>query len=274
MPARLDAIAAAPEKAAAGVGTSAVDMPAAPLDAGPLFRQAGAEGTLLVYDVRRDKLLAYNPARARAAYPPASTFKIFNSLIGLETGAVKDVDSDKLPWDGHVYTIGGKAILPEVCNGDVPLRTAFPNSCVPAYQALARRVGPAPYRHYLAAAGYGNQDLSGPVDAFWLTGKLRITAYQQIDFLRQVAARTLPFSPRTYAEALDIMVTERTPAYTLRAKTGWAGAAQPEVGWWVGWVERGGDTYVFAMNLDLTRPELGRARMEITRAVLGQLGVL
>jgi beta-lactamase class D len=247
---------------------------AAPLDAASLFQAAGTDGTLLIYDARRDKLHAYNPERASRGYVPASTFKIFNSLIGLETGAVKDVDNDRLPWNGRVHMVGGKAVLPAACNADVPMRVAFPNSCVPAYQVLARRVGLAPYQRYFAAARYGNQDLSGPIDQFWLNGKLRVTAYDQIDFLRQVVAESLPFSPRTYAQVKSIMVNERTPDYTLRAKTGWADNVSPDVGWWIGWVERGDDAYLFAMNLDITKPEHAKARMEITRAVLKQMGVL
>ncbi|MBY4947355.1 class D beta-lactamase [Cupriavidus respiraculi] len=248
--------------------------PAVPLDAAALFQAAGTDGTLLIYDPRRDRLHAYNPERAARGYVPASTFKIFNSLIGLETGAVKDVDNDRLPWNGRVHLVGGKAVLPAACNADVPLRVAFPNSCVPAYQTLARRVGRAPYQRYFAAARYGNQDLSGPIDQFWLNGKLRVTAYDQIDFLRQLVAESLPFSPRTYAQVKSIMVNESTADYTLRGKTGWADNVSPDVGWWIGWVERGGESYLFAINLDITRPEHAKARFDITRAALRQMGVL
>ncbi|AGW94062.1 penicillin-binding transpeptidase domain-containing protein [Cupriavidus sp. DF5525] len=245
-----------------------------PLEAAPLFRETGTAGTMVIYDLRRDRMLTYNPQRAATQYSPASTFKILNSLIGLESGAVADVDHDKLPWDGKVWLVGGKAILPEACNAEVPLRVAFPNSCVPAYQALARRVGSAAYRRYLSASHYGNADSSGPVDRFWLNGTLRISAYQQIDFLKGLVQRTLPFSPATFAAVDDITVMERGAGYTLHAKTGWADSAQPAVGWLVGWVERGGDNYLFALNLDLVRPEHAKARMEIARAALRQAGAL
>ncbi len=245
------------------------------MDLAPLFRAAGTDGTLLVYDMRRDRMLAYNPERAATPYSPASTFKIFNSLIGLETGAVKDTDQDRLPWDGKPWlSSDGKPILPEVCNGDVTLRVAYRNSCVPAYQELARRVGTDTYRRLLTQANFGNHDVSGPVDMFWLNDVLKISAYQQIDFLKAVVNRTLPYSARSYDMLADIMVIERTPAYTIRAKTGLADSGGPVVGWWVGWVQRGDDTYLFAMNLDRTRPEHAKARIDITRAALRQIGVL
>ncbi|KUE90054.1 class D beta-lactamase [Cupriavidus necator] len=265
---------------AIGFGLLASTLPAlaapkeVPLDAAALFRQADATGTMVIYDLRRDRMLTYNKPRAATQYSPASTFKILNSMIGLESGAVADVDHDKLPWDGKVWLVGGKAVLPDACNADVPLRVAFPNSCVPAYQALARRVGSAAYQRYLTASHYGNANSSGQVDRFWLNGTLQISAYQQIDFLKGVVQRTLPFSPTTFKAVDDITVMERTAGYTLHAKTGWADSAKPAVGWLVGWVERGDDNYLFALNLDMVQPEHAKARMEIARAALRQAGAL
>lgn len=249
-----------------------------PLDIKPLFDAAGTQGTMLVYDVSRARMYSYNPERARIAYSPASTFKIFNSLIGLETGAVADVDNDQLPWDGKVWTHHGKPILPAVCNAGVSLRLALKNSCVPAYQTLARRVGSEQYRRFLGAAHFGNADVSGPVDQFWLNNRLKITTYQQIAFMRAVAGRTLPgISARSY-DALDDILTieksEKAPAYTLRAKTGWSARDNIDVGWWVGSVTRGNDVYVFAMNMDMARIEQGPKRLEIGRAALRQVGAL
>ncbi|WP_341248038.1 OXA-1206 family carbapenem-hydrolyzing class D beta-lactamase [Cupriavidus pauculus] len=258
--------------AAAASAAYAADVP---LDAKPLFDAAGVDGTMVVYDVRRQRTLTYNPKRAAIAYSPASTFKIFNALIGLETGAVADVDNDKLPWDGKVWMHHGKPILPAVCNGDVSLRVALKNSCVPAYQALARRVGTTQYRKYLSAAHFGNADVEGPVDRFWLNGHLRISTYQQVDFLRDAAAHQVPLiSAHSFAALDDILTIEKTADYTLRAKTGWSTADKMDVGWWVGWVTHGDDTYVFAMNLDMPQPEVGAKRQEIARAVLKQVGAL
>jgi len=258
--------------AAAASAAYAADVP---LDAKPLFDAAGVDGTMVVYDVRRQRTLTYNPKRAAIAYSPASTFKIFNALIGLETGAVADVDNDKLPWDGKVWMHHGKPILPAVCNGDVSLRVALKNSCVPAYQALARRVGTTQYRKYLSAAHFGNADVQGPVDRFWLNGHLRISTYQQVDFLRDAAAHQVPLiSAHSFAALDDILTIEKTADYTLRAKTGWSTADKMDVGWWVGWVTHGDDTYVFAMNLDMPQPEVGAKRQEIARAVLKQVGAL
>jgi beta-lactamase class D len=135
-------------------------------------------------------------------------------------------------------------------------------------------VGDAAYQRYLVASDYGNANSSGPIDRFWLNGTLKISAYQQIDFLKNLVQRTLPFSPATFDVIEDITVTERTADYTLHAKTGWDDSAKPAVGWLVGWVERGDDDYLFVLNLDLLQPEHAKARLEIVRAALHQAGVL
>lgn len=118
------------------------------------FAAAGTVGTLLIYDLRQDRTLVHNPDRARARFTPASTFKIPNSLIGLETGAVRDADSEIFKWDGVT-----RQIAP--WNRDQTLRSAIRDSVVPVYQEIARRIGSERMRHYVARIGYGNNDI-GP----------------------------------------------------------------------------------------------------------------
>ena len=245
-----------------------------PLQIETLLRETDTDGTVVIYDLRFDRMWTYNPQRAAKPYSPASTFKIMNSLIGLDSGAVADIEHDKLPWDGKVWLIGGEALLPRACDADISLRVAFPNSCVPAYQALARRVGSAKYQSYLAASRYGNAGSSGPVDLFWLNGNLRISALEQIDFLKRLVLRTLPFSTDTFNAVDELSIIERTATYTLHWKTGWADSEHPAVGWLVGWLERDDDRYLFALNIDLRKPEHAAARMIIMRAALKQAGML
>jgi beta-lactamase class D len=71
-----------------------------------------------------------------------------------------------------------------------------------------------------------------------------------------------------------MMAVETTATYTIRAKTGYVFSTKPAVGWWIGWVERGPDTYFFAMNMDLNRPEQAKARIAITKKVLKELGAI
>ena len=232
------------------------------------FTDAGTDGAMVAYDPKTNAAVVVNPQRAGRGYLPASTFKIVNSLIGLETGAAKDVDAEVFVWDGSDFKV-------KDCNRDQTLTSAFRLSCVPVYQQLARRIGAERFASWLAVLNYGNRDVGGAeVDQFWLQGKLRITAWEQVAFLARLAAGKLPFSARTIALVHAMMVSEQTPTMILRAKTGLASAAAPPIGWWVGWIERDGQIRIFALNLDVRNPEHLQARIEIGKAILRELGAL
>ncbi len=54
----------------------------------PVVDTTGFAGVVLVYDVRRDRFRAVHAERADGRLVPASTFKVLNSLVALETGVV------------------------------------------------------------------------------------------------------------------------------------------------------------------------------------------
>jgi beta-lactamase class D len=129
-------------------------------------------------------------------------------------------------------------------------------------------------KEYVTRAHYGNEDISGGIDLFWLEGGLRISPRQQIAFLRKLYDGDLPFSPHTMETVKDIMVLERTGEYVLRGKTGWAARPEKETGWFVGYLERGKDVYFFANCIDIRKDEDTRARVAITRQILQSLGLM
>ena len=234
------------------------------------FEAAGVTGTLVVYDPGRGQTLVHDAGRAREPFLPASTFKVLNSLIALETGVVADTN-EVFRWDGTERSI------PQ-WNRDHTLATAFENSVVWAYQDIARRIGPERMEDYVARARYGNADIGGGIDLFWLTGTLRISALEQVDFLRRLHERDLPFSERSVALVEGIMVEERRGGATLHAKAGWAALddldpPQTDIGWYVGFVEQNGQAVYFALNADLERPEQAGARKAVVLEVLADLGV-
>lgn len=226
------------------------------------FQQAGVKGTILIYDLKKSRYLVYNAKRANTGYIPASTFKIFNSLVALETGVVKD-ENEVIKWDGV------KREIPE-WNQDHTMKSAIKVSAVWFYQELARRIGEKRMQRYINLTNYGNRDIGGGIDKFWLEGDLRITPKEQIDFLVKLHNNNLPFSPRAIAIVKNIITTEKTDNYVLRGKTGWKG----KVGWYVGYLESGGNTYFFATELDIAAPKDTKARIEITRSILKDMGML
>lgn len=236
---------------------------------GAYFHAAEVHGCFLLYDLQRNEYLVYNPKRTNTGFLPASTFKIFNSLVALETGAVRD-ESEVIKWDGVER-------MAPAWNQDHNMRSAFKNSTVWFYQEMARRVGRERMQQYVNKAGYGNRNIGGRIDSFWLDGDLRTTAKQQIEFLVKLHRSRLPFSPRVIKIVKDIFIAERTDQYLLRAKTGWAGLGDksvPQVGWWVGYVERGNEAYFFAMNIDIKKDEDAAVRKSITKSILREIKVI
>jgi beta-lactamase class D len=127
---------------------------------------------------------------------------------------------------------------------------------------------------YYDAAGYGNRKTNGFGVDYWNKGDLRVTPREQIEFLVKFHQNRLPFSPQVIGTVKDIMTEEKTGTYTLRAKTGWSDAYSPQVGWWVGYVERAGEAYFFATEIDIQKPEDAAKRKEITKKILRELKII
>jgi beta-lactamase class D len=240
------------------------------IDLGRHFLELEVEGSIRIYDAKGDLTFQHNPQRNQTAFLPASTFKILNSLIALETGVIAD-EKSVFTWDG----ISRK--IPE-WNRDLTMKEAFNLSAIWYYQVIARRVGYDRMKKWVTLSGYGNQNIGNAdeIDRFWLEGKLRITPQEQIQFLRRLYNNELPFSARSLSIVKDMMVVEKTPEYTIRGKTGWVGVADdvtPKIGWYVGYLEKGKDVYFFATNIEIRNPKDPSYRKELTRRCFQDLGI-
>lgn len=230
------------------------------------FFDLGTEGTFVGYKVEDYLIIASDKVRSGEDRLPASTFKVPNSLIALETGVVADPDKDVFKWDGTKRSI-------EAWNQDHTLRSAIAASAVPVYQEIARRIGAERMQKYLDLFDYGNRNIGGGIDQFWLTGDLRIDPMQQVEFLDRLRRGVLPVSKRSQELVRDILPVVKVGDAVIRYKTGLLGAerGQPSLGWVVGWAEKGRQQTVFAMNMDCKRPELIQARMTVTQQCLTDL---
>lgn len=226
-----------------------------------------AEGCFLLYDLNNDSLLSYNPDRCSQRFIPASTFKIFNSLAALETGAVKN-EFEVIKWDSvkRFY---------DMWNQDLDMKRAFRFSAVWFYQELARRIGEEKMQKFISENHYGNENISGGIDRFWLDGDLRISPNEQLEFLKKLYSDSLTFSKHTQDVVKQVMLYEEDDNYKIRAKTGWGIRFEDNVGWFVGWVEKNDNVYFFVNNCETREPGDGYpARIEITKKILSVLGIL
>lgn len=239
------------------------------------IKENGIEGSFSVYDLKNDKYILSSADQFRQEFIPASTFKICNSLIGLETGVIAD-ENFMLKWDGK---------LRDNLNWDKDntLASAFKYSTVWYYQELARRVGEEKMKYWITKARYGNGNIGGGIDMFWLNGDLRITPEKQILFIKDLYLNKLPFSQRSMDIVKKIMIAKQTDKYTLRGKTGWAiledtsASALNNIGWYVGYVEKEDNTYFFATCVQADEAHTGNfknIRIDLTIKMLKELGII
>jgi len=219
-------------------------------------------GCIVIYELNENKYVIYNKERCNQRFLPASTFKILNSLIALETGVIKD-ENEIIPWDSVARQF-------DKWNSDQTLRTAIKYSAVWAYQELARRIGQERMQHFVDTVRYGNCNIGGGIDHFWLDGALQISPIEQVEFLKRLYSDSLPFSKRNLGIVKDIMINDKGVNYILRGKTGWAGST----GWYAGYLEANNDTYFFANNIEIVNDEDAAARIGIVREIFKSMDLL
>ncbi len=234
------------------------------------FQAEQVSGTIALFDSADGSLSCSDVALCSKPTIPASTFKIANSMIALETGVVEDAET-VLPWDGKTYPVSE-------WNQNNTLRSAIRVSCAPCFQAIARKIGPERMKEWVIKLDYGNHDTSGPVDQFWLTGPLRISPLQQIDFLRRFDAGKLPISTRTAETVRDVITLDVGQSHVLRGKTGLNQPPDfPELAaWFVGWLELGERRIFFAtlINAHAKDVDVKPTRRRVTERVLRSLQLL
>ena len=237
-----------------------------------LFEDAGATGTLLVVDERDGTRHVHDAARARQRFVPASTFKIPHLLFALDAGIATDT-AQTFRWDGVPRRFAH-------WNRDQTLAEAMRGSTVWVFQGFARALGERRERRYLRRLGYGNRRVSGGIDRFWLDGGLAISAAEQIEFLQRLRRDALPFDATHQRLVKDLLLIERIEAegrsgFALYGKTGWTFDAEPQLGWFVGWVDTADGAVFFALNMDMPGGAVDAPKREaIVRAALRSIGAL
>lgn len=228
-------------------------------------------GSIVVFDKENTTYYSNDFKWAEEGHLPASTFKIPNSIIALETGVISN-DSTIIKWDGNPRRL-------KVWEQDLTLRDAFRVSCVPCYQEIARKIGVRLMREFLDKLQYPGMvfDSSG-IDNFWLEGDSKISQMQQIDFLNRFYFSKLPVSDRTVQIVKTIMLSESTDKYRLSGKTGWGIRDGKDNAWYVGFLETNNKVYFFATNVipkeGFDMDNFTTARMEVSKSALKSMGLL
>jgi len=238
------------------------------------FDENKVEGCFALMDNATGKFTVYNLSRYRdSSYLPASTFKIVNSLIGLQTGKIIN-DSMLIKWDGIKRTV-------DAWNKDLTMYEAFRVSAVPYYQEVARRIGKDTMQYWLDSLKYGARTdtslakIRSAVDTFWLDNTIKMTPDQQLGLVKRLYFDQLPFF-KTYQEMVKrAMLFEDNANYRLGYKTGWGYTEKSHaLDWVVGWVEENRHPYFFVLNVESPDKnfDMQPVRLKMLKDILTQLG--
>lgn len=233
------------------------------------FDAKNVDGCFTMLNNSDGQVTVYNMALDTMRFLPASTFKIVNSLIGLETGAITGPDM-VIKWDGVKR---GNSDW----NKDMNMKEAFKLSNVAYYQEVARRVGRDSMQRFIDSVGYGNRNISGAIDSFWLNNKLKISPDEQLGLMKRLYFDQLPFRKSVQQAVREAMVQEDNTAYKLSYKTGWGWDEQGyAIGWLTGWIEENRHVYFFVTFVRSKDKDIDMkpVRIGITKDILKQLGFL
>ena len=228
-------------------------------------------GVILICDPQAETYYSNDFDWAKKGQLPASTFKIPNSMIALETGVVENLQTT-FKWNGEKRHF-------KIWEQDMDFKNAFQLSCLPCYQGIAKRVGVDRMNGWLDKLAYTDKITvdSNNIDLFWITGDWQITPFQQIDFLKRLYNSKLPISGKTERIVKELMRIEENEAYTLNGKTGWSFDEETNNGWFVGYLETNEQVFFFATNVEpkegFNMKKFPVVRKEVTRAALSSLGI-
>lgn len=221
------------------------------------------DGSFVLYDAAEDSWQIYNKEYATARISPASTFKIYSALFGLESGIITPTHS-LIPWDGQEY-------MYETWNADQTLKSAMQNSVTWYFQALDRQTGLSSIKDYIQKIGYGNQLAQGDTSSYWMNS-LKISPVEQVEMLNKFYYNKFGFSPENIKTIKDSIRLYSSDNGTLSGKTGTQEVnGENTSGWFVGYVEKDDHTYFFATNIQSKKLASGPLATELTFSILSDL---
>ncbi len=203
-----------------------------------------ASGEILVQD---------GPCGTRES--PASTFKIALSLMGYDSGYLKDAGTPSIAYKDEY-----RAMMDSWKVTTTP-KSWMEDSVVWYSQVMTKALGPEKFKTYVNSFHYGNGDLAGDAGKSngltnaWLGSSLQVSPAEEVAFVRRMLSGQLPVAKDAIAKTKAII--PEFPAaddWTVYGKTG-SGLRRNadgtktgglQFGWFVGWATKGKRTIVFA----------------------------
>jgi len=227
---------------------------------------SGYEGSFVLYDLKNDTWNIYDMDHATLRTSPNSTYKIYDALFGLEEGIITPTDSS-IAWNGVYYSF-------EAWNADQDLYSAMESSVNWYFQEIDRQLGASAIRNYIKRIGYGNENINSDLSSYWMQSTLKISPVEQVELLADLYNNDLGFTPENVNTVKDSICLFSSENESFYGKTGTGRIDGQDVnGWFVGFVEAGGNTCFFATNIQSNANAAGSSAAEITKAILSDLSI-
>lgn len=226
----------------------------------------GYEGSFVLYNSRENTWSVYDPDNARKRISPNSTYKIYDALLGLESGVISP-ESSVISWNGEACPF-------EAWEGDQDLNSAMKNSVNWYFQSIDSQLGSDSIKSFLHTVQYGNQQTGSDMDLYWTDSSLKISPLEQVELLKKFNENEFHFSPDNISAVKKALQLSSSDAGNFFGKTGTGRIDNRDVnGWFVGYVETSDNTYYFSVNIKADSNASGSAAAKIAMSVLSDLEI-
>ncbi|WP_144462742.1 BlaR1 family beta-lactam sensor/signal transducer [Siminovitchia fortis] len=202
----------------------------------------GYSGSFVLYDAATKNYQIYNREMSEQRISPNSTYKIYSALFALEENVIS-VKNNEQHWDGTVYPF-------EEWNKNHDLSTALGSSVNWYFQNLDQEIGKKQLQYYFHKIKYGNENLSGKLDSYWMESSLKISPIEQVQLLTAFGENSFGFKEENVRAVKNAIFIDEQKNGQLYGKTGTGMVNGKNVnGWFVGFVKHDDNTYYFAINI-------------------------
>lgn len=224
------------------------------------------QGSFVLYDTKSDLWSIYNMAAASKRVAPDSTYKIYSALLGLESGIIT-ADHSSMTWNREDYPF-------DSWEADQDLESAMHNSVNWYFQSIDSQAGLNSVNAFLQKIGYGNQKTGPDINLYWTDFSLKISPIEQVELLQKVYNNDFEFHAENVNAVKNAICIAITTEGSLYGKTGTGRVNGRDVnGWFIGYIEKSGNIYYFATNIQGETDTTGSKAAEITASILADLQI-
>ncbi|MBL6460598.1 MAG: BlaR1 family beta-lactam sensor/signal transducer [Blautia sp.] len=234
------------------------------LDVSAIF--GSYDGSFVLYDNHLDSWKIYNLEEANKRIPPDSTYKIYDALLGLESGIITPEHSS-MAWNGEHFSYSA-------WENDQDLNSAMQNSVNWYFQTMDSQLGLNKIQEFLNEIEYGNQTTSSNLKLYWSDFSLKISPIEQVELLKKFNTNGFHLHSQNVLSVKNAIKIVGTSDGTFYGKTGTGCIDGQDInGWFIGYIETSDNIYYFATNIQSDSNATGKKALEITSAILKKLHI-